>query len=75
MGELRPVKEEGEKEKQIKGGRAPTHKTPAVYNFYDIYNFLMTTHGDVINATFLNFTILVNLQNGYKQCLLSVEGY
>lgn len=74
MGELRPGEEEGEKEKQVRGGRAPIHKTPAIYNFYDIYNFLMTTHCDVINAAFLNFTILINLQNGSKQYLLSMEG-
>lgn len=74
MGELRPGEEEGEKEKQVRAGRAPIHKTPAIYNFYDIYNFLMTTHCDVINAAFLNFTILINLQNGSKQYLLSMEG-
>lgn len=46
---------------EVRGGREPTHKTPAVCsNFYDIYNFLMTTHCDIINAAFLflNFTIL-----------------
>lgn len=28
----------------------------------------MTTHCDVINALFLNFTIFINLQKGSKQC-------
>lgn len=53
----------------MRGGWAPTHKTPAVHNFYDIYNFHMTIHCDVINAKFLNFAILINLQNGSKQSL------
>lgn len=66
--------EEGGKENQVRGSRAPTHKAPVVYNFYDIYNFLMTTHCDVINATLLNFIILINLQNRSKPYSLSVEG-
>lgn len=73
MGELTQG-EEGGKENQVRGGRAPTHKASVVYNFYDTYNFLMTTHCDVINAMFLNFVILINLQNRSKQYLLSVDG-
>lgn len=73
MGELRP-EEEGGKENQARAVREPTHKTPAAYNFCDIYNFLMTTHCDVINAMFLNFIILISLQNLFKLCWLSVEG-
>lgn len=30
----------------------------------------MTTHCDVINAVLLDFTILINLQSGFEQCLV-----
>lgn len=47
---------------KVRGGRVPPPTAPAAYNFHNIYNFLMTTHCDVIHAAFLNFTILLSLQ-------------
>lgn len=53
----------------MRGDWAPPHKNPIVYNFYDIYNFHMTIHCDVISAKFLHFEMLINLPNGSKQSL------